>query len=336
MSLPADYPLAPGEIEKLERFPAISGAWTFSRGILVSLHEALEDEFAGESISIATAGSLGRLDACGQSDLDYMVISSAPMGADEYGEHVKRIAAIASPMKLVLPNPGGVFTGPTEIKRLADNIGKDEGESDLAHKMLLLMEARPLFNETLFEAAQDALPERYLAYLLDSPEKEALVLLNDVIRYFRTICINYQFTFWHQEEKWPIRNVKLRHSRLVMYAGLLFLIMNASKPEYRGNKLGYIKSHLSLTPIERIAHVYRDNDDYNIDRVLAHWDFFLRRITNADSRNRLQDIEYKSRYANPEYADLKINSDGLQSELTRFIWSRRGHWSSRVFEYLFF
>jgi hypothetical protein len=32
----------------------------------------------------------------------------------------------------------------------------------------------------------------------------------------------------------------------------------------------------------------------------------------------------------------KANSDALRSELTRFIFARRGQWSERFFEYLIF
>ena len=56
------------------------------------------------------------------------------------------------------------------------------------------------------------------------PRKNYVFLLNDLIRYFRTICVNYPYTKEPEEEQWPIRNIKLRHSRLMMYASLVAML----------------------------------------------------------------------------------------------------------------
>ena len=118
-----------------------------------------------------------------------------------------------------------------------------------------------------------------------------------------------------------------------MYAGLLLLVMNASKN--RTDKFGYISSKIHLTPIEKIIHVYSDNNAPNIDRVLGPYDMFLRKISDPEIRQALQ-ADYDNRYLNPYYADLKVNSDGLQTELTRFIFARKGIWSDLIYEYLIF
>lgn len=53
-------------------------------------------------------------------------------------------------------------------------------------------------------------------------------LLNDLVRYFRTVCVNNQATSIREPHKRAIRNAKLRHSRIVMYCGLLFALARAS------------------------------------------------------------------------------------------------------------
>jgi len=109
--------------------------------------------------------------------------------------------------------------------------------------------------------------------------------------------------------------------------------MNASKN--REDKFAYISSKIHLTPIEKIIHVYNDNNDPNIDRVLGPYDVFLRRISDPGIRQALQ-ADYDNRYLNPYYADLKVNSDSLQTELTRVIFARKGNWSDQIYEYLIF
>ena len=161
------------------------------------------------------------------------------------------------------------------------------------------------------------------------------MLLNDLIHYFRFICINYQSSFDRENEKWPLRNVKLRHSRIVMYMGLLALLGEASK-FWDERKASWVRERLALTPLERIAAVYEANAEATFFRVAGAYETFLARISDPHLRADLNNLDYDRRYENITFAALKANSDALQSELTRFIFARRGQWSERFFEYLIF
>ncbi|MDA8442139.1 MAG: hypothetical protein M0Z55_07150, partial [Peptococcaceae bacterium] len=204
----------------------------------------------------------------------------------------------------------------------------------LAQRLLLLLESQPVYNEDIYIKAVNNVLDKYLQYVIEDPKRQAVFLLNDTIRYFRSICVNYQYTCWKEEEKWTLRNIKLRHSRVIMYAGLLLLIVNASKKDE--DKLGYIRKHIRYTPIERIVHVYQDNDDHNFQKVLECYDLFLKKISDKDIRESLRGIDYSERYSNPYYKELKVNSDKLQTELTRFILANRHNWAPEIFEYLIF
>ncbi|MCJ7507862.1 MAG: hypothetical protein MUO85_03925, partial [candidate division Zixibacteria bacterium] len=197
----------------------------------------------------------------------------------------------------------------------------------------LLMESKPIYNESVFRNAVDKILRKYLELIMIDPKKEALFLLNDVIRYFRSICVNYQFNFWKEEDKWVMRNVKLRHSRIIMYAGLLLLILNASKNTE--DKFSYMQSKIYLTPIEKIIHVYTDNKDLSFTRILGTYDVFLRKNSDGEIRKALR-VDYDERYSNPYYAELKVNSDNLQTEFTRFIFAQKGRWTEQIYEYLIF
>ena len=111
------------------------------------------------------------------------------------------------------------------------------------------------------------------------------------------------------------------------------LIMNASK--YRRDKFAYLSPLVHLTPLEKIASVYADNDDYSMDKVLGAYEVFLRKISDQEIRNYLN-TDYEDRYNNPHYLELKVSADSLRSELSRFIFSMRGKWTDQVIEYLVF
>jgi hypothetical protein len=97
-----------------------------------------------------------------------------------------------------------------------------------------------------------------------------------------------------------------------------------------------VKDRLPLTPLERLAWVYESNRDQSFYRVLGLYNVFLRRASDPDWRAKLQKADYDDRYSVPEFAEMKANSDALAAELTRFMFARRGQWSERFFEYLFF
>lgn len=285
-------------------------------------------------VTIALAGSFGRLEGSASSDADYILVV-----ADSDGETVDKdqavIRAAIGDYEVSPPNKSGVFSAARTIKDLSEHMGQaEEAVDQLGKRMLLLLESRPVYNDSRYDALIKDLFSKYAEYVEGAPDKEYVFLMNDLIRYFRYICVNYQATFWRENEKWVIRNLKLRHSRVIMYAGLLFLIGEASK--YQGEaKISFVREHLALTPLERLGLVYKGNHDYGFFRVIGLYNVFLSRLSDEAWRAKLN-VDYDHRYSLPEFSEMKANSDGLVAELLRFVFARRGQWSDRFFEYLLF
>jgi hypothetical protein len=234
------------------------------------------------------------------------------------------------------PNKSGVFSAPRTRRELIDPIGTvDEHSDKLGKRMLLLLESRPIYRVDSFEDLLSELFNKYSELVSVDPDKEFALLANDLSRYFRYICVNYQANFWRQNEKWALRNLKLRHSRIVMYAGLLFLIGEASKHAGK-DKIEIVWKYLTHTPLERLAWVYDQNHDGGFFRVLGLYNVFTSRLSEKLWRNKLKDLEYNDRYTVPAFAEMKANSDAFIAEFVRFVFARRGQWSDRFFEYLLF
>lgn len=321
-------------IPNFNRYLALSKNWKFSRKMLAKVIRELDKQKSelGEKTTIGVAGSLGRLEASGQSDLDCIVIAEDATSAEKAKDAIEKIA---KEFKLALPKPGGVFSKPSTIDELTKDIGAFTDDlGALGRRMLLLLECRPLYNEPLFTQHVNAVYGKYSEYLRDDGRKQFAFLTNDLIRYFRSICVNYQDTFWRENEKWPIRNIKLRHSRILMYAGLLFTLGSVSKEGSR--KIEIVRDRLPLTPLERIAVAYEEAGDDCFFRIAGCYDIFLSRLSDRSHREKLAKLEYNRRYESPLFSELKSNSDSLISELLRFAMSRRGHWSDRFYEYLIF
>jgi hypothetical protein len=344
INLPSRFRLTPDGIPGHERYPAISHNWEYSLEAITSLRDGLRGQLPDGVKTIAIAGSFGRLEASDLSDADCIIVLSddPDVDAEQVSQQaVKAVTGLLRDMGVKEPNPKGVFAVPRRFEELlppkeSGKLGSDDETPDvLGKRMLMLLESQPLYGDGAYDECLSAIFDRYSSYVIAETSKEHLVLLNDLIRYFRFICINYQANFERENEKWPLRNMKLRHSRVVMYSGLLYLIGEASKHSDR-NKLDWVRGNLSLTPLERIAKVYAANNDSSFYRVGGLYNTFLDRLSEKDLREGLNKIDYPARYQNQTFATLKANSDALQAELSRFVYARRGVWSERFFEYLLF
>ena len=321
-------------ITDMENYSAIHGNWLFSYEIMNILKEKINNKICDKDISIVIAGSYGRFDACAESDLDFFILSNE--ANERKVENIREIILeIADTMNISAPRHGGIFSKSISISEMISQIGSaSELPFSLSQRLLLLTEAKPIYNINLYNYILEKILNKYFEYIFVKPEKQFVVLLNDLIRYFRTICVSYQFDFENQPEKWTIRNIKLRHSRVILYGGLLFLILNSSK--YKENKIDYLREKITLTPMEKLIHVYKDSN-ISHDDILTYYNIFLENFNKKEIRNALK-VEYIDRYTNPYYKILKENSDYLQRDLTDFIFKQKElkNWDDRIFEYLMF
>jgi hypothetical protein len=334
--------------ESLEigRNGAIQANWDYSKRILSEIRAALEAEsLPVEILTVAVAGSFGRMDASDNSDCDLLVVLQDNLSPEEASAqaHYDRVwQAMSKVQGFSKPKPGGIFARPTTRSQLLDNKKVGAADEDMrvfAKRLLLLMECQPVYGDTAFQELVKSVIDGYAGgYVADDPRKEWVFLINDLVRYFRSLCVNYQWDFRNEPRKWVLRNIKLRHSRVVMYAGLLALLGECSKD--REDKVTWLRDRLMLTPLERLAWVYAANNDQSFFRVAGFYDCFLHLLNKRDVREELSidpsGPSYARRYQLTHFAALKANSDGLIAELMRFILGRRGSWTERFFEYLLF
>ena len=321
-------------IPNLRRYHSIASNWKFSADKIQALRSLLNDRCGqfGPSLTIAVAGSLGRFEAAGASDLDCLVLSD---DVDIGAQALRILREVAVDLNFSLPKNDGVFSEAASLDTLVADVGSfSEQLGGLGRRMLILLESFPVYNINGFDEAINKIFQTYGHHVQTEGHKQFIFLLNYAVRYFRSICVNYQNNFWRENEKWPLRNIKLRHSRIVMYAGLLLTLGSASK--LKQNRYDFVKNRMRFTPLERIAHAYSDAEDDCFFRVAGCYDIFLSRLSNPTTRTDLLNVDYEHRYDSVIFSELKSNSDALVSELTRFIFSRRGVWSERFFEYLMF
>src|SRR5262249_49463149 len=150
-----------------------------------------------------------------------------------------------------------VFGVPFDNHTLVHNIGLDEDTNrNLTRRMLLLLESRELAG-TAHRECWDAVLQRYLRFGIKN-YRPPRFLLNDVVRYWRTICVDFEGKHrdtGEDDPKWVTRNAKLRTSRKMLFVGGLVPILLChlhSEKEIPA----FLTLWLTATPSDRLASAF--------------------------------------------------------------------------------
>lgn len=331
--------------------PTLARAWQHSAAVFARVAQAL-GEFDPDThgvLTLAAAGSLGRMEALAHSDCDLIVIlhDDYDSNANAVDQTMQAIWTQLEALDLRLPKSWGIFVEPASVADLTreDALGNlNDSRAIFGKRLQCLLDSQPLFRPRQFEQMQRQILEWYAtAFVNEHADKPWTYLLNDLIRYYRSYAAWQQFELKvEHDDSWYIRNAKLRTSRLTMYAGLLFLLGESSR-QRPADKVGWLLDRLKLTPLERLVWVmgqYRDAD-LAIMQLLENYEVFLAAMNDAATRQALIN-EAPRTLADlpperiPAYRPIHESSSNIMDILTRFVLARGDDWSQRFLRYLLF
>jgi hypothetical protein len=288
---------------------AIVRARQYSGAKLKELRAALAKVVPQGEAVVLTCGSYARREASERSDIDFFVITPnaapAPAWMGDATDAIRKIVEVA-------PAEDGAFGSIEAREGLLQNIG---GESDSNHKitrrMLMLLEGEWLFNQNGLRQVRSEILGRYIGEGM-TDHQLALFLLNDVIRYYRTMCVDYEFKTSEGDKPWGIRNIKLVFSRKLLYtSGLFSVAMTADRA--RNCKIEILENLFDMPVLNRMIAICGQS---NMDGVLSSYNLFLERMEDSEVRERLKRLEFSERN-DPLFRELKNEGHHLTRELLK-------------------
>ena len=199
-------------------------------------------------------------------------------------------------------------------EEILGNIGGDDDDNrNITRRMLFLLEGEWLFNESEFRSFRRKILEKYIHESM-TDHQLALFLLNDIIRYYRTVAVDYEFKISDNESSkpWAIRNIKLVFSRKLLYAsGLFSIAMTADRA--RDEKIEILESLFELPVMDRMMAIC---GSAKMDPVLASYNRFLSVLEDSTDRRHLETLE-KSNREDSRFRHIKNEGHHFTRELLK-------------------
>jgi predicted nucleotidyltransferase len=295
---------------------------------LKTLREKLKaaEEIAAAKACVYATGSFGRGEASEFSDLDLFIVGkkigkpsldgkegSLLRGLDEI---LIKADLIEATRELGIPefSGDGRYLVHYSVHEFTKTLGtpEDDVTNTFTARLLLLLESCPLVEETVY---REVIEEVVAAYWRDYEDHKAnfmpAFLANDVLRLWRTFCINYEARTERvpdiEKAKGKIKNYKLKHSRLLTcYSALLYLLALFG----RKNTVSPTDAleMINLTPTRRLEWLQNNKDcaeaSPTIGKLLDQYKRFLETTNVAESEliARFMDKKVSREYLDAAYA----------------------------------
>jgi predicted nucleotidyltransferase len=300
-----------------DSLPAISQAIEFSEHTLTIVRDLLAKRQLGPSVCVVATGSFGRREASGESDVDFFVLHNDAVSKEDAERLVTELADAIESVVPRPPSPDGAFSAAEPIVGMLANIGGEHDTNNkLTRRMLLLLEGTDLYQPELFESVRRRIVEHYVRPSIKT-HALARFLLNDVIRYYRTMCVDFEYKTGEVGKSWGIRNLKLLYSRKMLYFGGIVAIAETAHRTY-DLKLDVLTDLFRLTPIERIRRLFGER----ARESLQLYDAFLAALGQESFRREIQKVT-ADRGTHPEsFTRLKAEASQFSLALHRLLLSR--------------
>jgi len=242
-------------------------------------------------VCVYATGSYGRRDASKISDLDLFIVSKEEdLTRERLISGLEEIELLATIVRvnrqLCLPDPDadGSFLSVHKVSEYLVGLGKpsDDADNTFTGRLLLLLESYPLFGKDVYDHALRECVERYWIDFHDHSDSFLpAFLINDILRFWRTLCVNYEAGSTGPPEKRRAKNYKLKHSRmLICYSAIIAL-----QAEYIQNQTISPETALLLlkdSPLNRLDVAKKKIGKGGFDHIDRLFDLYEKFLCETD------------------------------------------------------
>ena len=267
---------------------------------LIAELKAAEGLARGKACVYAT-GSFGRGEASSHSDLDLFIVGKNRTDGQKgsllrpLDEICLKAELIGLTRRLEFPDftDDGRYLTQYSVADFTKTLGtpEDDVTNTFTARLLLLLESRPLAETAVYD---EVIEEVIAAYWRDYEDHSSgfmpAFLANDILRLWRTFCVNYEARTARvpdeKKAKGKLKNYKLKHSRLLTcYSAVLFLLAKF-RLDHTVSPTAAL-TMIRLAPTERLEWLC-DRPEFgesheNTRKLLGQYERFLK-TTNQDER----------------------------------------------------
>ena len=209
-----------------------------------------------QPLAIFCAGSLARMEIGAKSDLDVFVTADA---VDESHKLRKRLFQLRLFSEMIAANDRlnfQSFSNDGEYLKLCflDDIkfrtGSriDDSENLFTTRMLLILESQFVANEPVYRKHLHDVLTLYYRDQAETASFRPVFLLNDILRYWRTMCLNDEERRHGVNRPFRKKNVNLKFSRMLTIFGTVLPLV--AKPI---DSVSELQDMCTKTPLQRLA-----------------------------------------------------------------------------------
>jgi predicted nucleotidyltransferase len=323
------------------RWPTLTKAKSDAVAVHKLLHENLR-QFTSGDVDVVVFGSLARQEWTSGSDVDWTLLIDGQANSAHRlaAREVERTLEGLSYNGVSLKQPGaeGIFGIMAFSHEIVHHIGgQADSNRNTTQRILLLTEAvalRDLGDE--LGACERMIRQVLHRYLVndsnfhsksDQESRIPRFLLNDIVRYWRTMCVDFAYKDWEQDgKKWALRNVKLRMSRKLLFFSSLLTIFScfhneslrrddADKDKYLIKIQKHLLAYVHSTPLNIISWTLGQVGlNKQCCDLLDRYERFLRLLDSKDIRDHLGKLN-QDVYEDKQFLECRAISHELQLTL---------------------
>jgi hypothetical protein len=319
-------------------------------------------QFTSDDVDVVVFGSLARREWTSGSDVDWTMLIDGQADS-QHRVASREIQQVLSGLefrgtKLSPPGSEGIFGNMAFSHEIVHHIGgQADTNRNTTQRILLLLEAVALrdANDELGGPYARIVRQILSRYLVsdsnfhsqaDHESRIPRFLLNDIVRYWRTICVDFAYKDWEQGGmKWAIRNIKLRTSRKLLFVSGLLMVFSC----FRNNSLRrngddsdayllrlqrHLLSFVQSTPLNILVWTLQDLGlNQPCKDFLGSYEEFLRQINDPLVRDRLGGLSEENVYSDETFLACREISHLLQATLKRIFFEADTSLREFTFEY---